>query len=199
MPDMSAVPVPASGRYVLTRQFFKLVGANFRVTDLSGQLVYFSHQKGFKLKEDIRVYRDEAQTQEVLRIAARQILDFSAAYDVIDSASGQKLGAFKRKGLASSFVRDEWVLMGPNDEELGKVIEDNVFMALLRRYVITIIPQNYDLLLNDGSRALDLRQNFNPFVYKLEIDFTVDPQRRLDERMGIVAGILMAAIEGKQR
>jgi uncharacterized protein YxjI len=195
---MSAVPAPITGKYLLTRQLFKLVGANFRITDQSGQLVYFCHQKGFKLKEDIRIYRDEAQTQEVLRIAARQIIDFSAAYDVFDSASGQKLGAYKRKGW-SSLVRDEWILLGPMDEELGKVIEDSLFLALVRRWLIKIIPQNYDLLLNDGSRAVDLRQNFNPFMYKLEIDFTVDPAQRLDQRMGIVAGILLAAIEGKQR
>jgi hypothetical protein len=53
-------------------------------------LLLFSEQKMFKLREDIRVYSDEAKTQEVLAIKARQIMDFSAAYDVVESATGQK-------------------------------------------------------------------------------------------------------------
>jgi hypothetical protein len=194
---MSYVPAaPSDGRYVLVKQIFKLVGANFRITDLSGRLVYFSHMKGFRLREDIRVYRDEAQTQEVLRIAARSIMDFSGTYDVFDSATGQKLGGFQRQGF-SSMVRDEWTFFGPDDRPLGKVIEDSLGLALLRRF-INLIPQNYDLVLHDGSQLADLRQHFNPFMYKLEIDFTVDPMRRLDERMGIAGALLLAAIEGKQ-
>ena len=46
----------------------------------------FSEQKMFRLREDIRVYSDESKSQEVLSIKARQILDFSAAYDVVDTA-----------------------------------------------------------------------------------------------------------------
>ncbi len=193
---MHPAQVPNS-KYLLVRQLFKLVGSNFRIFDQSGQLVYFCHQKGFKLREDIRIFSDEAQSNEVLRIAARKIIDFSAAYDVIDSATNQKVGAFKRKGW-KSMVRDEWVIMDVNDVEIGKVIEDSIALALIRRLLTNLIPQNYDLLLLNGVRAVDLRQNFNPFTYKLNIEFSSDPAAQIDHRMGIVAGILLAAIEGRQ-
>jgi hypothetical protein len=42
------------------------------------------------------------------------------------------------------------------------------------------------------------QQNFNPFVRKLTVDFTGDTQGRLDKRLGLAAGILLAAIEGRQ-
>ena len=75
-------------QYTLKRQVFALAG-KFRLFAPNGQLVLFSEQKMFKMREDIRVYSDESKTQEVLMIKARQIVDFSAAYDVVDSAAGQ--------------------------------------------------------------------------------------------------------------
>jgi hypothetical protein len=184
-------------RFELKRQFFKLVGSNFRVFDAAGRLVLFSHQKGFKIREDIRIYADEAKSREVLAIAARQIFDFAAAYDVVDSTTGQKVGALKRKGW-KSILRDEWIVMDPQDVEIGKVIEDSPLMAFLRRFATNLIPQNYDLLLNDGTRVADYRQHFNPFLYWLTMDFSMDPQHRLDPRLKVAAGVLLAAIEGRQ-
>jgi hypothetical protein len=79
--------------YLLKRQVFALTG-KFRYYDPQGNLIMFSEQKMFKLREDIRVFADESKSQEVLQIKARQIIDFSAAYDVIDSAYNQKVGTY---------------------------------------------------------------------------------------------------------
>jgi hypothetical protein len=181
--------------YLLKRQVFALTG-KFRFFDPNGKLVLFSEQKMFKLREDIRVYSDENKTQEVLMIKARQIMDFSAAYDVVDSATGQKVGALRRKGLAS-LLRDEWDILDVGDNLVGKLFEDSMGLALLRRFLTGLIPQNYDITLGT-DRVADLRQPFNPFAYQLNIDFTMDLSRRLDRRLGIAAGILLAAIEGRQ-
>ena len=151
----------------------------------------------FKLREDIRVYSDESKSQEVLMIKARQIIDFSAAYDVVDSASGQKVGALRRKGLAS-MLRDEWEVLDVNDNVIGSLFEDSMGMALLRRFLSGLIPQNYDILVN-GHRVADLKQNFNPFTYHLNLDFSMDTSGQLDRRLGIAAGILLAVVEGRQQ
>jgi uncharacterized protein YxjI len=182
-------------QYLLKRQVFALTG-KFRFYDPSGKLVLFSEQKMFKLREDIRVYSDESKTQEVLMIKARQIMDFSAAYDVVDSASGQKVGALRRKGLAS-ILRDEWEVLDVGDNVVGKLFEDSMGLALLRRLLVSLVPQNYDIVLGT-DRVADLKQNFNPFTYQLNIDFSMDLGQRLDRRLGIAAGILLAAIEGRQ-
>ena len=78
-------PIFQHPRYVLQRQVLALTG-KFRMYDPMNNLVMFSEQKMFRWREDIRVYGDEAKTQEVLSIKARQIVDFSAAYDVVDTA-----------------------------------------------------------------------------------------------------------------
>jgi uncharacterized protein YxjI len=188
-------PIFQHQQYTLKRQVFALTG-KFRFYDASENLVLFSEQKMFKLREDIRVYSDESKTQEVLMIKARQIIDFSAAYDVVDSASGQKVGALRRKGLAS-MLRDEWEVLDVNDAVVGSLFEDSMGLALLRRFLSGLIPQNYDILVN-GNRVADLKQNFNPFTYHLNLDFSMDTANQLDRRLGIAAGILLAVVEGRQ-
>jgi hypothetical protein len=182
-------------QYLLKRQVFALTG-KFRFFDPNGRLLLFSEQKMFKLREDIRVYSDESKAQEVLMIKARQIVDFSAAYDVVDSVMGQKVGALRRKGWAS-MLRDEWEVLDANDNVIGKLFEDSMGLALLRRFLSNLIPQNYDITFGT-ERVADLKQNFNPFTYELNIDFSMDINHRLDRRLGLAAGILLAAVEGRQ-
>lgn len=182
--------------YLLKRQVFALTG-KFRFFDPMGNLVMFSEQKMFRLREDIRVYADETKTQEVLSIQARQIIDFSAAYDVVDTAMNQKVGVLRRKGW-SSLLRDEWQILDANDNQIGVLFEDSMGMAMLRRFLLgSWLPQNYDITLG-GTRVADLKQNFNLFRYELNIDFGMDIAHQLDRRIGIAAGILLAAIEGRQ-
>ena len=182
--------------YLLKRQVFALTG-KFRIYDAADNLLLFSEQKMFRLREDIRVYGDEDKNQEILMIKARQIIDFSAAYDVIDSASGQKVGALRRKGW-KSLLRDEWEVLDVNDAVIGLLFEDSINLALLRRFLLgSLLPQNYDLTLG-SERVADLRQRFNVFAYQLDLDFSMDIARKLDRRVGVAAGILLAAIEGKQ-
>jgi hypothetical protein len=189
-------PIFQHQKYLLKRQVFALAGT-FRVFDPMENLVMFSQQKMFKLREDIRVFSDENKTQEVLSIQARQILDFSAAYDVVDSAMNQKVGTLRRKGW-SSMLRDEWQVLDANDNQIGKLFEDSIGLALLRRFLLgSWLPQNYDITFGE-QRVADLKQRFNLFRYELDIDMSMDAQRQLDPRLGIAAGILLAAVEGKQ-
>jgi uncharacterized protein YxjI len=182
--------------YLLKRQAIALAG-KFRFYDPAGRLVMFSEQKMFRLREDIRVYDGEDKAREVLSIKARQIMDFSAAYDVVDSEMNQKVGVLRRKGLRS-ILRDEWEVLDTNDRVIGQLFEDSIPLALLRRLVLgSWLPQNYDMTVGE-TRVADLKQNFNLFRYELNLDFSMDTTNRLDRRVGIAAGILLAAVEGKQ-
>jgi uncharacterized protein YxjI len=183
-------------QYLLKRQVLALTG-KFRIYEPGGQLVLFSQQKMFKLKEDIRVFSDESMSQEVLSIQARQIIDFAAAYNVVDTTYQTIVGVLRRKGWRS-MLRDEWEVLDANDQPVGVLLEDNPTRAILRRLVLgSLLPQDYDLLIN-GQRVADIRQRFNLFAYQLDIDFSMDTARVLDRRVGIAAAILLGTIEGKQ-
>jgi len=182
--------------YTLKRQFFALTG-KLRLYSPQGQMVLFVEQKLLKLKEDIRVYSDETKSREVLLIKARTIIDFSAAYDVIDAADGSTVGTLRRKGL-KSILRDEWDVLDKNDRPVGRLFEDSIGRALLRRMLLgALLPQDYDMVIGD-TRVADYKQRFNPFVYHMDIDFQMDVSGKLDRRVGTAAAMLLAIIERRQ-
>lgn len=183
-------------QYLVRRKFFTLFGAKFHIFDPDGQLIFYSLMKAFKLREDIRLYKDESMSQELLYIQARQIIDFSSAYDVIDSQTKQKVGALKRKGWKSIF-KDEWIIMDPQDVEIGLIKEDSGLLSFLRRSVTNLIPQKFFVQIS-GNIIGTYKQNFNPFVLKLTADFSKDEKNLFDHRLGIAAAILLCAIEGRQ-
>lgn len=190
----------AHNNYLVRRKLMKLIGADFYLDGPNGELLGFAHQKGFKLKEAIRLYTGEDKAVELLQIQARSIIDFSATYDVTDSATGQRLGSLKRKGLKSSFLRDEWLILDAQEKEIGHIIEESMALAMVRRYIeITalFLPQKYDVFIG-GVHVADFQQNKNPLVTKMAMDFSRDQSGVLDRRLGIASAILLCAIEGKQ-
>ncbi len=186
-------------QYTLRRKVFQLVGKSFRILDPNQKVVAFCRQKAFRFKEDLRLYTDESQSTELLRIQARSVIDFSATYDV-KLPDGVSLGSFRRKGLASTFVRDAWRVFDASGKEIAKLEEEGSFVSLLRRYVDFVaffFPQTFILRSDDGREIAHLRQHFNPFVYRLGISVKADDDE-LDDLMILAAASLIAAIEGRQ-
>jgi len=182
--------------YKIRKNIFSFLGAKLQIFDADGQAVLYSKMKAFKLREDIRLYSDETMREELLTIHARNIIDFSATYDVFDVKTGEQVGALRKKGF-KSIMRDEWIILDRRDAEVGLIREDSLGLALLRRFLTNLVPQSYNVEIN-GVQAGTFKQNFNPFVVKLDLDFSMDTQHLLDRRLGIAAGILLCAIEGKQ-
>lgn len=182
--------------YLVRKKVLTLFGGAFHIYDPEGRVAFYSRQKAFKLKEDIRVYTGEDMQTEVLTILARNIIDISATYDVVDPVSGAKVGALRRKGI-KSMLRDEWIILDKEDREIGLIREDSMLLAVVRRFFSNLVPQKYHGYV-DGILACVFNQNFNPFVMKIHLDYSMDTRNLLDRRLGIAAAILLCAIEGKQ-
>ncbi|MHC4230892.1 MAG: hypothetical protein ACYSWW_26610 [Planctomycetota bacterium] len=184
-------------QYMIRRKILTIFGAKFHVYNAMGKLILFSKQKAFKLKEDIRVFADESMSAERLVIKARQIVDFSAAYDVVDQAENRKIGALRRKGW-KSIVRDSWEFLSEDDQPIAILVEDSMLMSLLRRFLCNLIPQTYHVQQN-GKTLITYKQNFNPFVLKIRVSIDPDSRDIIDPRLVLAGGILLAAIEGRQK
>lgn len=190
----------AGDHFVIRQQVFTLFHTKFHVYDSMGTLLLFCKMKGFKLKEDIRLFSDESESTELISIQARSILDFSAGYDVVDSTSHERLGVLRRKGMMSTFLRDSWELLTPDEQPYGTITEDSTLKALVRRFVdfaSFLMPQSFHVDIA-GGRAATFKQNFNPFVKRLSVDFDTAGPIPLDRKLGLAAGVLVMAIEGKQ-
>lgn len=94
-------------------------------------------------------------------------------------------------------VRDEWVIMDANDTEIGRIQEDSTLLALLRRFLTSLVPQDYAFAVR-GRHIGSAKQNLNFFLPKMAVDLTGDPTRELDRRIALAAVVLLMAIEGRQ-
>ncbi len=181
--------------YLFRRKVFKVFGGAFHVYDEMGNVVLYSKQLAFKLKEDFRIHSDERQTTELLRIKTPHILDIAARYDVQDSTTGEAVGAVRRTFLRS-LVRDQWMFLSPDGQEIGKLKERSLLGALLSRW-INWVPQHYVAETTYEAPVAEIDQHFNLFVLKYDMRIA-DANPPIDRRLLIAAGILLAAIERRQ-
>lgn len=181
-------------KYVVRRKFWQFLGATVYVESPEGQQLLNAKLKAFKLREDIRLYGDAARTQEVLRIGARKIIDIEIMYDVFDSATNEKIGTLKRKGW-KSIIQDEWEILDANEQLIGRIKEDSQLMAVLRRFLSNLIPQNFHITDVKGAQIGLVEQNFNPFTVKLNVQFS---KNDIDRRLLVCGVVMLAAIEGRQ-
>ena len=181
----------AMDRYYIQTKFWRLLGNAFWFKDLNDQVIAYSKQKAFKLKEDIVLYSDETCTQPLLSIKARSIIDFGATYDIVDMTTGENLGAAQRKGL-KSIIKDTWKILDVNGNEYAEFVEDSI--AILRRFV-PLIPAKYHFSVQ-GQHDIMMNQRFNPFIKKTDI--MIPQGHPLDRRVIAAVALLSSAIEGRQ-
>lgn len=182
--------------YLVRKKVFKVFGDAFHIYDAQEGLAFYVKQKAFKLKEDIRVYSSDDMMEEILLIKARSRIDFSATYDIFDSYNNELIGSFRRKGM-KSILKDEWVILDNQEREIGLITEDNMLLAIVRRVLSNLVPQTYDGTIGQQT-VFTFKQRFNPFIQKIELDFSMDNKHLLDRRLGIAASVLLSAVEGRQ-
>ena len=191
--------VASQPQLVARKNFFNFFHQWFEIMDPQGNVLLYTKMKAFKLKEDIRVLGPDKQT-ELISMSARQILDFGATYDVTDCQTSERLGSLRRKGM-KSLIKDEWLILDANEQEIGMITEDSGSMAILRRLIGGIAclfaPQEHNGFIGQ-QQVLNFRQTRNPFITKTFLDFSMDAQGTFDRRMGLAAAVLFCAIEGKQ-
>lgn len=184
--------------FTVRQKLFSWMGASFQVFNDDGEVVLFAKQKAFRFKEDIRLFASDAMEHEVLRIHARDIIDFSATYDIIDAESEELVGSLRRKGL-KSMLKDEWLIFDNDETEIASIKEDNMLLAMTRRFLTRLIPQNYHIYNNDNEAIAQIKEDFNPFINKINVDLTYGADELLDVRLGLASAILVTAIEAKRK
>lgn len=99
------------------------------IRDANGNLLGYVKQKMFKLKEDINVFADEAQTQLRFNIKADRIIDFSAKYNFTD-AGGTSLGAIKRQGMKSLW-KANYEVENAAGQQILRIREENGWVKVV--------------------------------------------------------------------
>lgn len=204
---MDSMDITQAKSLEFRRKFFKFFGAEVRVTDpATGQFVGIIRTKAFKLREDIRLFNPD-ETQELLRIHARQVIDFGATYDVFIGSEQVPRFSLQRKGLRSTFARDYWKLIDATGNQFGAVQEQNLTLAVLRRWlggladlVMLFIPQTYGIYMGEASDTAQpiatIIHRKNPFIVKMRLDQQNDTDS--DNILGISAIALLSVIDASK-
>jgi uncharacterized protein YxjI len=178
-------------RYLMAQKMLS-IGKKYYIKDGSGNDLFFARMEKFKLKPKIFVYSDDTKTDEVLTIAPRNILDFNATYDVIDSTSKELVGSLKREGIHSLF-QNKWNIMDAGGNVVGSAAETGI-MALVRRFVISwkldfeIDFQGHNV--GRLTRAISIGDKYS-------LDLSGDPEKKLDRRLAVAMLPLLDAGEDR--
>lgn len=184
-------------KYFARRKVLALAGQVYIYDETQKELLAYVKQKMFTLKEDITVYKDETKGQPIMKIKALHMVDFAAAYEVIDLEKEKKVGLLQRKGFKSMF-KDEWLILNKSNEVIARLKEASGLSALASR-MISMIPQKYVIEMEgSGEQVAQINQKFGMIAHKFNADFSLDRDEQLDRRLGIAAIILLLIIEGRQ-
>ncbi len=186
-------------RFVID-QLIRPMANLYRISAGSGP-VAFVRQKKLAIKEDIRFYADESQTEELFRIKARSLMEFGGRYDVT-TPEGERVGVLG-KVFGKSLLRSTWSIMDANEQELAIAKERSVPVAILRRVIDAVpygnfIPIPFHFTIDAGDRHLgDLNRRFGVRdTYDLVLTGDVEP-RTIDRRLAIALGIALDALQSR--
>ena len=176
-----------------------------------GAPVAFCRQRAFAWKEDLRVFADDTQTEEVLRIKARRVIDIGGRYDVA-APDGAIIGALQRHGRAS-ILRTTWSLLDAAGEPLAVVRESSVPVAAFRRLqnllqavpligglvslALDLIPIPYHFDITDGAGRVIGRHTRKTGIrdrYRLAIG---EQGRAIDRRLLVALGVALDALQSR--
>lgn len=166
-------------RYQMAQKMLS-IGKKYYIKDGSGNDLFYARMEKFKLKPKIFIYSDDSQRDEILYIAPRNILDFNATYDVIDSKSKALVGSLKREGFHSIF-QNKWNIMDAGGNVVGSARESGV-MALVRRFVL-----NWKLdfeIVYQGRNVGSLNRKI-AIGDRYTLDLSGDPEKKLDRRLAV--------------
>ncbi|MCW2975122.1 MAG: hypothetical protein JWM06_403 [Actinomycetia bacterium] len=195
-----------SDRY-LVDQLVRPIANLYRITPLAagdtpaGPPVAFVRQKKLAIKEDIRFYSDEQETEELFQIKARNILDLGGSrYDVY--AGNKQIGALEHQ-FRASLIRSTWRVRDASNQEVAVARERSLPMAIARRLIDFVpdvgglipIPYNFDLHI-DGKAIGKMDRKFQ-LRDRYVLDVSGDHERLLDRRLAVALAIGLDTLQNR--
>jgi uncharacterized protein YxjI len=192
----------------LVDQLVRPIANLYRVTPLAageapaGPPIAFVRQKKLAVKEHIRFFADDSESQELFHIQAQTWLDTGGSrYDVVDAQDG-KIGVLHHV-FGKLLLRSTWSVANAAGEEVAVARERSQVGAILRRVVDFVpdygglipIPYNFEILAGDRviggmDRKFQLRDRY-------VLDLSGDPEKALDRRLAIALAVGLDTLQNR--
>ena len=166
----------------------------------AGQTVAFARQKRMALKEDLRFFADDSETEELFRLKARRVVEIGGRYDVTQP-SGERIGTLEKR-FKQSLIRSTWSILDASDDQIAWARERSALIAIVRRIKDLVpygeaipIPYHFTFLrgereIGEVTRVLGLRD-------KYILDLSADAERALDRRLAIALAVGLDAFQAR--
>jgi uncharacterized protein YxjI len=192
----------------LVDQVIRPVANLYRVTPLAigetpaGPPVAYVRQKKLSIKEDIRFYADESESDELFRLKARSVLDFGGSrYDVL--VGEDRIGLLRHKFLESLY-RSSWHIGGRDEQEVAIARESSTAIGILRRAIDFVpyvggfipIPYNFEIVI-DGEVVGRMNRKFARVRDQYILDLSGDRDRRIDRRIAVALAVGLDALQNR--
>lgn len=184
-----------SPQYKIRKKIFALAN-QYWIEDGRGTVLGYTKQKMLRLREDIRIYADEAMTRELFWVHQEQILDAWGTFAVVDTAANVCVGKIRRN-IMSNFLADEYFLMDPYGQTIGRVYEESG-RGFMRKYIPMggLVPERVKVELY-GQQVTEIRQQFKVVGDEWDVDCSRLPPQ-FDRRVLLAGIILMGMVERKR-
>nr|WP_221269912.1 hypothetical protein [Deinococcus budaensis] len=184
-----------------------------RVTDAQGTLLAVVKEKMFSIRDEVRVYADEARQQQTHGIRARGrmagALDWRARRD-IRRLDGSEVGALRAQGMRTLWGAG-YELLGPGDRLAFTIRDDHPWMSVVEGVIGAVpligdvIAVGFDYLVNPtytvtdaaGHPAFRIRKRRSFFSRR----FVVEELRpvRPEEAELVVLGLVQVVLRERER
>jgi hypothetical protein len=178
------------------------IAAQIYVRDSAGHVIAYVKQKAFKLKEDVTVFGDEAQTRPLYRIRADRIIDIAAQYRIEDN-DGDELGTIKRRGMRS-FWRAQYEVhrqgqpvMTIQEENPWVKVADSLLseVPIVSLFSGYLFHPAYQVTRVDSGAVVMRARKMSAFLEgRFQIE-ALGAQTEDDERLAVVSILMMLLLE----
>jgi hypothetical protein len=192
----------------LVDQVIRPIANLYRITPLAagetpaGSPIAYVRQKKLAVKENIRFFADEAETQELFAIQARSWLDTGGSrYDVNDAQDG-RIGVLEHI-FGKSLLRSTWRVADAQEQEIAIARERSQVGAILRRVIDFVpdvgglipIPYNFEILA--GERVIGGMDRKFQLRDRYILDLSGDPDKILDRRLALALAVGLDTLQNR--
>jgi uncharacterized protein YxjI len=172
----------------------------YRISSPGGP-VAFVRQKRMAIKEDIRFFAREDESEELFRIKARSMMEFGGRYDVT-APDGEKIGVLE-KVFGRSLFRSTWRVHDVDDQVVAVVQERSLLAAIFRRG-IDLVPYgdfvpivfHFEIHSADGGHLGDFTRAWG-MRDRYTLTLSGDPEQRVDRRLALALAIALDALQSR--
>ncbi len=163
-------------------------------------LVAFVRQKRLAFKEQIRVFSDEQQTNELFSIKARRVIEIGGSYDVT-ATDGSPIGVLEKR-FKQSLFRSTWGVLDAQGAEVMLAQEKNAAIAVLRRVkevfpYADIIPLPYHFTFTAEGRQIGGLRRIISLRDQYVLDLSGDHAKSVNRSLAIALAIALDALQGR--